>query len=140
MSWLKKLSFYQWISLCFAFVIICIIGYSAIYSTIRNGYSLSCMYVENFGVECPSCGMSRAFSLILNGDFNTAHTLNNNALSLFGFLLLQLFLRLTTVFLYNKKRALLIKRTDALVSIISFVILFGPFILEWVSFFRFLTQ
>jgi hypothetical protein len=51
-----------------------------------------------------------------------------------------LFLRLTTIFLYNKKRALLIKRTDALVSIISFVILFGPFILEWVSFFRFLTQ
>lgn len=140
MSWLKKLSFYQWISLCFAFVIICIIGYSAIYSTIRNGYSLSCMYVENFGVECPSCGMSRAFSLILNGDFNTAHTLNSNALSLFGFLLLQLFLRLTTIFLYNKKRALLIKRTDALVSIISFVILFGPFILEWVSFFLFLTQ
>jgi len=139
-SWFRNLSFYQWVNLGFTFVIVSAIGYSAIYSSISDNYGLTCMYVDNFGIECPSCGMSRAFSLILSGNFNMANTLNNKALSIFAFLILQLSIRLVSVFIYNNKRALLIKRTDALISIISFIILFGPFILEWVSFFRYLRQ
>lgn len=45
----------------------------------------SCVWKATYGVECPSCGMTRAFILISQGSFAEAQTLNQLALPLYGF-------------------------------------------------------
>jgi hypothetical protein len=44
----------------------------------------TCIWKATYGVECPSCGMTRAFILISQGSFAEAQTLNQLAVPLYG--------------------------------------------------------
>jgi hypothetical protein len=44
----------------------------------------TCIWKATYGVECPSCGMTRAFILISQGSFAEAQALNQFAVPLYG--------------------------------------------------------
>lgn len=45
-------------------------------SLCKFGYSVECFYYKNFGVQCPSCGATRAFFSLLHFDFKKAFLYN----------------------------------------------------------------
>lgn len=43
-----------------------------------NDYTLRCYYIENYNQNCPSCGLTRDFKSMLNGNFGYATTFSKN--------------------------------------------------------------
>ena len=64
--------------------------YSAFYNTLKDKNKVQCYYQKKYGTPCPTCGISRDFSMIIKGDI----VMNKNSLQLFGFFSFQLFMRI----------------------------------------------
>lgn len=81
------------VNIILAGVILLIMGYSGFYSPDENEYPVVCMHEKLTGEQCPSCGLSHAFSLIIRGRTDEALLLNNASLGVFLFFALQLVMR-----------------------------------------------
>jgi Mn2+/Fe2+ NRAMP family transporter len=82
------------VNIILAGVILLIMGYSGFYSPDENEYPVVCIHEKLTGEQCPSCGLSHAFSLIVRGRIDEALLLNSASLRVFLFFALQLFMRL----------------------------------------------
>lgn len=60
-----------------------------------------CLFQALFGIECPLCGITRAFCKIANADLNQAYNLNIASFFVAAFLVLQIPLRIFSI-LNNK--------------------------------------
>jgi hypothetical protein len=54
-------------------------------SFLESGHSL-CLFKNLFGIECPGCGMTRALSGVLHGDFAGAFQYNKMIVAVFPLL------------------------------------------------------
>lgn len=96
------------------------------------GVQITCVHHQFFGIDCPSCGLTRSFSALLQSDFQSAITLNKFGLQIFLFFLIQFSLRfifLLVVAFYNKILKTIVK-ADAYISIVLFLFCFYPFIIS----------
>ena len=78
------------VNIILAGVILLIMGYSGFYSPDENEYPVVCIHEKLTGEQCPSCGLSHAFSLIIRGRIDEALLLNSASLRVFLFFALQL--------------------------------------------------
>jgi hypothetical protein len=81
------------VNIILAGVILLIMGYSGFYSPDENEYPVVCIHEKLTGEQCPSCGLSHAFSLIIRGRTDEALLLNSASLRVFLFFSLQLVMR-----------------------------------------------
>jgi len=82
------------VNIILAGVILLIMGYSGFYSPDENAYPVVCIHEKLTGEQCPSCGLSHAFSLIIRGRIDEALIWNSSSLRVFLFFAVQLFMRL----------------------------------------------
>lgn len=68
--------------------------YSSFFSSDGSGYPIACQYEKAYHKECPSCGLSRAFSEIMRGKWQEAKYFNNYSLKVFLFFAVQFIARL----------------------------------------------
>jgi len=118
------------VNVILAGVILLIMGYSGFYSPDKNEYPVVCIHEKLTGEQCPSCGLSHAFSLIVRGRIDEALQLNSASLRVFLFFALQLFMRIgigartLASSRWLKQTAL----SDALVSSAMAIYAFYPFL------------
>jgi hypothetical protein len=121
---------YLVINLVFAGIIVLILLYSAIFSPEKDDYPVPCIHEKITGEECPSCGLSHSFSLIVRGRIGEAYDWNSNGMRVFLFFVAQLLMRIfftRTYFAYpGSRRELII--LDITGSSILFLITFIPFL------------
>ncbi|HEX2936835.1 MAG TPA: DUF2752 domain-containing protein [Bacteroidales bacterium] len=110
----------------FAGLILAIFLYSACYSPDNDAYPIRCIHEQVLGKQCPTCGMSHAFSALVRLQFSKADTLQPNALAVFSFFVIQLVLRIFAILLVKKTAAPIkpVIYTDIVVSIGLFLITF----------------
>ena len=82
------------VNIILAGVILLIMGYSGFYSPDENEYPVVCIHEKLTGEQCPSCGLSHAFSMIIRGRIDEALLLNGASLRVFLFFALQLVMRI----------------------------------------------
>ena len=127
------------VNIILAGVILLIMGYSGFYSPEENKYPVVCIHEKLTGEQCPSCGLSHAFSLIIRGRTDEALLLNSASLRVFLFFAVQLFMRLGLGVrcLVSGRWLKQIARTDALVSSAMALYAFYPFLRAlWTGLFR----
>jgi hypothetical protein len=88
-----------------------------------------CVYRENFGIECPSCGLTRSFICI--EDFNIGRSLDYNRVGILVYLIFFLLLIYNILSLFKAKYAWIFGRVLAIYSISVAVLLFGSWILKF---------
>lgn len=120
---------YLLINAVFAGIIILIFAYSAFFSPERNDYPLQCIHEKLSGEPCPSCGLSRSFSYILQGDLESAAAANKYGMRIFLFFLFHLLMRLSNIIIIVRGKVhmkqLII--ADSSIAIITFILAFGQF-------------
>ena len=111
-------------------VILLIMGYSVFYSPDENRYPVVCIHEKLTGEQCPSCGLSHAFSLIIRGRIDEALQLNSASLRVFLFFALQLVLRIVlgARSLVTVRWLKQITRGDTLISSVMTLYAFYPFL------------
>ncbi|UEG51329.1 DUF2752 domain-containing protein [Ferruginibacter lapsinanis] len=62
------------------------------------------MYKQTTGMDCTTCGLTRAFHHILIGNFKEATRLNGLSLQLFAFFGIQLMARIFLFFYFKKQQ------------------------------------
>jgi hypothetical protein len=105
-------------------------GYSGFYSPDENEYPVVCIHEKLTGEQCPSCGLSHAFSLIIRGRIDEALQCNSASLRVFLFFALQLVMRIGLGIwnLVTDRWLKQIARADVLVSSAMVLIAFYPFL------------
>jgi len=121
---------YLVINLVFAGIIVMILAYSAIFSAEKDNFPVPCIHEKITGEECPSCGISHSFSLIMRGRIGEAYDWNSNGMRVFLFFVAQLLMRIFFSRTYltdpGSRRELII--LDITGSLILFLIAFIPFV------------
>jgi hypothetical protein len=103
--------------------------YSGLFTSAEGGHSIpSACDLFNLS-PCPSKGLSRSFSAIMQGDIHTARSLNPMGPRLFLFFVAQLFMRFVvlTILFRAKKNTDDLLWTDIGISIMLFLGCFYPF-------------
>jgi hypothetical protein len=126
------------VNVILAGVILLILGYSGFYSPDGNEYPVVCIHEKLTGEQCPSCGLSHAFSLIIRGRIDEALEWNSASLRVFLFFALQLAMRIGLGIrsLASDRRLTQITRADALISSVMALFAFYPFLRAlWIALF-----
>jgi hypothetical protein len=122
---------YLVINLVFAGIIVLIMAYSVIFSPEKDNYPVPCIHEKITGEECPSCGISHSFSLIVRGNIGEAYDWNSNGMRVFLFFVAQLLMRIFFSRIYltdpGSRRELII--LDITGSSLLFIITFMPFMI-----------
>ena len=127
------------VNIILAGVILLIMGYSGFYSPDENEYPVVCIHEKLTGEQCPSCGLSHAFSLIIRGRIDEALLWNSASLRVFLFFALQLFMRIGLGIrsLVTSRWLKQLTRADVLVSSEMALYAFYPFLRAlWIGLFR----
>src|SRR5512133_1375274 len=105
-------------------------GYSVFYSPDEDRYPVPCIHEKITGEQCPSCGLSHAFSLIVRGRIDEAIQWNSASAGVFLFFAFQLLLRivLSVRILLTDRYLRQISATDAIVSSLTALAAFFPFL------------
>jgi hypothetical protein len=115
------------VNIIFAGIIVLIIIYSGIFSAQKNNHPIPSGCIVQ---PCASTGLSRSFSEIVRFRFESAKKFNANGIPIFLFFFIQFWLRLSFSWLYSKflrcQKTIIL--TDAIFSVILFVITFRNFI------------
>lgn len=121
---------YLAVNIIFAGVILLIMGYSVFYSPDEEKYPVPCVHEKITGAQCPSCGLSHAFSLIVRGSFDEAVEWNRASAGVFIFFAFQLLLRIALglKFTFTDRYIRQISIADSTVSTISAIAAFFPFL------------
>lgn len=116
-------------------LIICVFVYSYFFDS--SSFQLRCIYKTYFGIECPSCGLTRSFSALLHFDISKSLSYNKFGWQIFLFLFFELLSRLILILIVFFKPYLLNKLFiyDWLLSGILFLIFFSPLIYSTIQFF-----
>lgn len=89
-----------------------------------SSYSVKCEYKKVTGIECVTCGYTRAFSKYLQGDFKEGMSLNRSSFIYFICLSYLFIVRLFwIVFTMTIQKTKFSKRTILLDSLISFFVI-----------------
>jgi hypothetical protein len=83
---------YLIINIFFAGVILLVIAYSGIFSSVKDNYPIACIHEKITGEPCFSCGLSHSFSLIVRGRIGDALDWNIFGLRVFLFFFFLFFL------------------------------------------------
>jgi hypothetical protein len=126
---------YHIINLVLAGIILCIFIYSFVFSAEKDNHPIPSFYEEISGELSPSSGLSRSFSEIVRGRFQSAREYNQYGISIFIFFLVQFFLRLLISFVLVKKYLSSGKLVmiDVVFSILLFIICFRGLILIFIQ-------
>jgi len=124
----SKVAYYI-LNIIFMAIIMAIFIYSALYRI--NEHPIPALLTERTGIIPPSKGLSAGFSEIVRGNFSEALVANTHTIRIFSFFALQFLLRIVSIILIKKEWLSLnrIIATDISVSIILFVVSFGPLII-----------
>ena len=115
---------YFLINAILACAIIAIFVYAGFFAFSGNG--VSCSYKKITGLNCITCGVTRGFNKILHGNITEALAYNQNALKLFCFFAIVLYMRI--VAMLTKNPTLNFIRFDIVVTTILFLYCFKPII------------
>ncbi|TVR70884.1 MAG: DUF2752 domain-containing protein [Marinilabiliales bacterium] len=63
---------------------------------------VECVHVTTHGGECSTCGLTRSFAEMARGNYTSAAMLNRNGPLIFGFFVIQLFMRAFFGYLYYR--------------------------------------
>ncbi len=122
---------YLIINLLFGAFILLVFLYAWVFPPEPGSHPLPCIYTLATGEPCASCGLSRALSHIVRGDFSQAVITNTHSMRIFLFFVVQLFMR-TAVSVICIKNILSIQKlatADAVFSAALFLYSFAPFLL-----------
>jgi hypothetical protein len=123
---------YLAINLAFIVFLAFFFGYSLIFSAHADNHPIPSFYTRVTGEETISTGLSRSFSDIIRGNFESANEYNIYGIRVFLFFFIQFFLRILFSFFYiyvvAARRYIVI--SDSIISIVLFITCFWPFI-EW---------
>ena len=121
---------YLVINLVFAGIIVLILLYSVIFSPEKDNYPIPCIHEKITGEQCPSCGISHSFSLIIRGRMEEAYEWNNNGIRVFIFFVAQLLMRIffSRSYLIDPESRSKLLIMDITGSSILFLITFMPFV------------
>jgi hypothetical protein len=122
---------YLVINLVFAGIIVLIMVYSAIFSPEMGNFPIPCIHEKITGEQCPSCGISHSFSLIIRGRLGEAYDWNNNGMRVFIFFVAQLLMRIffSRSYLTNPDSRGELLIMDITGSSILFLVTFMPFMI-----------
>ena len=123
---------YHTLNLALGLVVLAVFLYTALFVPGQARVFIPCVHSQITGEPCPSCGLTRAFSLMVQGEFNAAREMNPAAIPVFLFFVLQLFLRAgTSLILYTKRiKAKPLAIADACLSGLLFLYAILPFITD----------
>jgi len=126
------------INALFAGIFGCIFVYSGLFTSTDNGSFIPSVCDLFHLSPCPSKGLSRSFSAMMQGDIHTAISLNPIGPRLFFFFLAQFFFRFAalTYLVKAKKNTDALLFTDIGISILLFIGCFYPFLEFWSSFYK----
>lgn len=121
---------YLAVNIIFAGVILLIMGYSVFYSPDVEKYPVPCVHEKLTGEQCPSCGLSHAFSLIIRGRVDEATEWNRASVGVFLFFAFQLLLRIVLGLriLMTDRYIRQISIADSIVSLLAAIAAFFPFL------------
>jgi hypothetical protein len=126
---------YLAINLIFIVLLAFLFGYSLIFSAHADNHPIPSFYTGITGEESISSGLSRSFSDIIRGNFESANEYNIYGMRVFLFFFIQFFLRFLFSFFYIYVAAVrrYIVLADSIVSIVLLITCFWPFIVWQVS-------
>ena len=114
------------INLIFICILFALFVYSFAYPAIPNSLRLK-SNCEKFNLEnCPSKGLSRAFSKIIRVEFKEALNYNPYSIRIFSFFFLQFILRIAFILFHKKWKNLYY--IDIFLTIVLFAICFFPIV------------
>ena len=119
---------YPKINLIFAGIILCIFIYSGIFSPEKANHPIPSGYTLLTGKPTKSTGLSRAFSAIMQLEFNKALSYNEESLKVFSFFIVQLLFRFLFTLIYARWQYRGVIRADIILSILLFIYCFEGFI------------
>lgn len=126
---------YLIINFILAGIILLVFIYSGIFSAQKDNYPLPSFYEEITGQTSPSTGLSKSFSEIIRGNFESASEYNKSGILIFLFFLVQLILRICVSLLLIRriipKKWLAI--TDIILSTSLFIYCFRDMIHFYIS-------
>ncbi len=85
---------YQMVNLLTGLAIILVFIYSGIFDSGNGYYPVECAHISIYGDDCTTCGLSRSFSEMVRGNFESAAGYNRNGPLIFGFFAFQLIMRI----------------------------------------------
>lgn len=105
-------------------------GYSLLFSPEENNYPVVCMHERITGEQCPSCGISHAFSLFVRGRVSEALLWNPYALQVFIFFVIQFFMRagISVWLMAPGSKSVIVSYADAIVSAVMMAVVFYPMV------------
>ena len=126
---------YHILNITLAGIIILIFIYSGLFSARKNNHPIPSFYEKMTGEPANSSGLSRAFSEIIRGNFDSARNYNKNSISVFLFFLVQFFQRFGISFVVKKRRQKLsmIVISDVSASVVLFMVCFWGLIKSMVQ-------
>jgi hypothetical protein len=115
----------------FAVIIVGIIAYSYYYGQPGRDYPIHSASKIFTGADSVSTGLSRSFSAIVRLNFDSARAFNPHGTRIFLFFFIQLFMRLSGLFLmplFTPIQRSRIITADIIISIVLFVVFFLPLV------------
>jgi hypothetical protein len=105
--------------------------YSGLFSAEKDNHPIPSFYEKITGETSASSGLSRSFSEIVRGRFESAREYNENGIPVFLFFFIQFFLRLFVIFILQKNimalnRLILL---DSIIAVMMLIICFKGLIL-----------
>lgn len=119
---------YPKINLIFAGIILCVFIYSGIFSPEKVNHPIPSGYTLLTGKATKSTGLSRAFSAIMQLEFNKALRYNEESLKVFSFFIVQLFFRFLFTLIYARWKNRKVITADIILSVLLFIYCFEGFI------------
>lgn len=120
---------YRLINLTFAGILVLVFIYLYLYPLL--GFAVQCSYREVYGIDCPSCGITRGMAAIVRGNIDEGMAYNSNALLAFFFFTTQLPARIFLFFILknkSKRTITLIAVADSILSVFLLIYCFKAFL------------
>jgi hypothetical protein len=125
-----RFSSYLIINVIFLCLIGVIFGYS--YFFYPNDHPVSCEFKRVTGKDCPSCGLSRAYSAYTRGEIDAGRKYNSYSIYSFIFLLVQFIFRggiLVAMTIKKKEFGMKWIKMDVILTSLTFALCFYKFLL-----------
>ncbi len=119
---------YPKINLILAGIILSVFVYSGVFSPEKANHPIPSGYTLLTGETTKSTGLSRAFSAIMQLEFNKALRYNKESLKVFSFFIVQLFFRFLFTLIYARWKNRRLITTDIILSVLLFIYCFKGFI------------
>jgi len=96
-----------------------------LWASMNPNKTIPCYYKTYWHKQCPTCGMTRAFTKIINGEFLEAKALNKSSILFFSFFLIEFILRSLIPLLFSRIGSLSWRKYWIYLDITSSLLFFG---------------